>query len=144
MNGLAQAGNYNSGFWVANRSAIPFLRWWTEQTFLFSQMDTENGYMAEQGWLRFVLDFDPKARIFRHPGYNVAYWNICDRKVEKSGDGYLIDGEELKLMHFSGFAGMDDPAKMSVHQDRFILGEGDPRLEIFREYREKVRATEAV
>ena len=47
----------------------------------------------------------PKVRILRHPGYNVATWNVLERPIERTGNPspYQAGGESLAIFHFSGF-----------------------------------------
>jgi hypothetical protein len=133
MADLCFAGNYNSGVVAATPRAIDFLRWWDAQTAAHPRCEPHRHVFSEQGWLRFAPDFDHDAKIYRDPGYNVAYWNVCDRKVLCEDGRWTVDGELLKVFHFSGFD-PSDSAGMSRHQDRHRLAEGDSRLEIFREY----------
>ena len=42
--------------------------------------------------------------IIRDRGFNVATWNICHRKLTKSGDGAILAGDSpLRFYHFTSF-----------------------------------------
>ena len=49
-----------------------------------------------------ALFFDDLA-ILRHPGYNVATWNLYYRRFAKAGTNFEVDGLPLRFFHFSGF-----------------------------------------
>jgi hypothetical protein len=127
-------GNYNTGFLAAAPGALDFVSWWSRQTALYPNVDVHAGNSGEQGWLRYALDFCPTAKVFKHPGYNLAYWNIPDRAVTRSDDGYDVDGAPLRLMHFSGFSPSVDPGAMSCHQERHYLDNGSVEIELFENY----------
>jgi hypothetical protein len=131
---ISLSGNYNTGVWGASKGGLSFIKWWREQTLLFPILRPDWGFVNEQGWLRFVGDFEEKTKIFRHPGYNVAYWNIKQRFVEYNNDSLFIDGEKLCIMHFSGLNRDIDPHTMSVFQDRFFLHDDDIVYKIYKDY----------
>jgi len=142
---LNLAGNYNSGFFAATPAALPFIRWWGNQTAAYPQIDPAKHLYSEQSWLRYALDFDPRARLLRHPGYNVAFWNICDRDVkpiecwDHGGypKDYTVNGDFLRVMHFAGgFKKDTPPERMTPYQDRHVLAPDDPRLQIYKDYQE--------
>jgi hypothetical protein len=135
---IAIAGNYNTGVWAASKEGLNFIKWWRSATAMFPITRPDLGLVAEQGWLRFVNDFEDNAKVFRHPGYNVAYWNIKHRVVEKRNDIWHIDDKKLAIIHFSGLKKDIDPSKMSVFQNRFTLDDQDPVYELYKKYHDLV------
>jgi len=131
---ISFAGNYNTGVWSASEKGLPFLTWWKNQTKKYPVTMPEVGLIAEQGWLRFAPDFNNNVKILRHPGYNVAYWNIKQRFLEKRDNTYYINGEKLCIMHFSGLNKDINPANMSKFQNRFILDSKDIVFELYNFY----------
>lgn len=131
---ISFAGNYNTGVWSASEKSLPFLTWWKNQTAKYPVTRPEIGLIAEQGWLRFAPDFSDNVKILRHPGYNVAYWNIKQRFLQKIHETYYINDEKLCIIHFSGLNKDIDPAYMSKFQNRFVLESGDIVYELYRSY----------
>lgn len=135
---IAIAGNYNTGVWSASKKGLPFIKWWRNETELFPVTRPDIGLVAEQGWLRFANDFDDNTKIFKHPGYNVAYWNIKQRKLEKINNTWIIDDKPLCIIHFSGFKSDTPVSQMSIFQNRFSLSISDPVYELFDSYKKLI------
>lgn len=133
-NTLALAGNYNTGMWAASQEGLDFIKWWKLQTSLYPIMSPGNGFFNEQGWLRFAADFDSNTKIFRHPGYNVAYWNIKQRKLEIKDNIWYIDNKKLTTIHFSGLNKETNPSQMSFYQNRYLLDENDLAYSLYSSY----------
>jgi hypothetical protein len=119
---LVISGTFNAGFFAVSRSeeGSRFLDWWGRQLIVPSNISMQ--WHNDQGWLDFVPVFFPGTLVLRHPGYDVAFWNMIERevrrdaaleggKVEKSESGEVSEwrvrfgGDEypLVLYHFSLF-----------------------------------------
>jgi len=79
------------------------------------------GVFVDQSWMDFAPHyFDAYSLI--ESGYNVAYWNLHERRIEDGG----LSGAEvpqvikkpLRFMHFSGYQ-PSSPRELSKHQIRF-------------------------
>jgi SAM-dependent methyltransferase len=107
---LMRMGQFNAGFLAVGQAGRPFLDWW------WSKLARECHDIAraiphrflDQRWLDAAVGYFPNT-IHRDVGTNVARWNLFQRKLELDGDRYLVNGEPLRLFHFSAF----DPAKPS-------------------------------
>lgn len=97
-------GIFNSGFVALRRSdnAIQFLRWWNKQLERFCYKDLSIGLYFEQRWLELAPSLF-EITILREPGYNVANWNIAQRRLTAVQDssGCLVQGKPLRFFHFS-------------------------------------------
>lgn len=131
---ISLSGNYNTGVWAASQKGLKFIDWWKEQTALFPITRPDAGLVNEQGWLRFAGDFDDNTKIFRHPGYNVAYWNIKQRNLSLKDNTWYIDNKPLAIVHFSGLKKDIDPSQMSVFQNRYWLDENDLAYKLYTSY----------
>ena len=83
-------------------------------------MDIKNGIFVDQSWVDLVPSLFSKTYILRDPGYNVAYWNIAQREIERREVEYLVNGRPLAFFHYSGFD-YTRPDDFSKHQNRFRL-----------------------
>lgn len=131
---ISLSGNYNTGVWAASKDGLNFLRWWKEQTATYPVTRTDLGLVNEQGWLRFAGDFDDNTKIFRHPGYNVAYWNIKQRELSIENNQILINNRPLVIMHFSGFKKELNISQMSIFQNRYWLSPDDIAYKLYNHY----------
>lgn len=121
---ILQSGTYNLGF-VAMRSSPDVQRlldWWMGKLYLDCIVDIPNGLFVDQKWMDLAPGFVPNTVILADPGYNVAYWNLHERRVARNGTSmnWTVDGEPLVFFHFSGYT-PHMPGRLSKHQNRHDL-----------------------
>lgn len=139
---ILQAGTYNLGFVALRRGPVAerLLRWWQARLFDRCVVDIGQGLFVDQKWMDLVPGlFGDTVRIMRHPGWNVAYWNLHGRTVTIEDDGPRANGEPLFFFHFSGI----DPEHLrpvSKHQDRFTLSDLGGAADLYHHYAGRVRA----
>jgi glycosyltransferase involved in cell wall biosynthesis len=133
--GILNAGLYNLGFIALKRSqqAFDFLRWWSYRLTDQCKIDFCNGVFVDQLWVNFVPLFFRNVGILRHTGYNMAYWNLHERKVGKGGR--VNDTDELVFFHYSGYGFGED---ISRHFDRYGFDQRTDILGLFTHYIESV------
>lgn len=101
---VARHGVFNLGFLAIKRgtNSKRFLRWWADRLKEFSYADYFNGLFTDQKWVDQAPAFFD-VFILKHPGYNVAPWNIAKRSLEYASGKYIINKEyPLRFFHFSG------------------------------------------
>lgn len=99
-------GVFNLGFVGVRDCAegVRFLEWWRDRCRAFCWNDWQSGVFTDQKWVNFAPVFFPETRILRSPRFNVAPWNINQRRLEGTfEEGFLVDGEPLGFYHFTGF-----------------------------------------
>jgi hypothetical protein len=105
--GMMRFGSFNLGFYAVNRSeeAQSFLRWWSDRCFRFSYFEAQFGLSTDQKWVSIAPCFFPNLYVSFNMGYNMAFWNVHERVLERSLDGnYVVNGEyPLIFFHFSSF-----------------------------------------
>lgn len=95
-------GPFNGGFFAVTDQpeARAFLEWWGKQ--MAEPTNVSVHWQFDQGWLSFVPVLFPHSLILRHPGYNVAFWNLIEREVRQeaaweSGKVEKSEGGESKV-----------------------------------------------
>jgi hypothetical protein len=97
-------GVFNLGFLALKRcgESERFLDWWTHRLYAFCYADLSEGLFTDQRWVDLAPCFFD-VYIFRHPGYNVAPWNLSKRRVREEDEKFYVGNYPLRFFHFSGF-----------------------------------------
>ena len=118
---IMKSGVYNFGFFALRNDADGrrLAKWWADRCFLHCRVDIAGNLFTDQRWMDLAPVFVARPFILRHPGYNIAYWNLLHREVTKSKTGgFLVNGKPLVFFHFSGIT-PDKPEQFSKHQNRY-------------------------
>jgi glycosyltransferase involved in cell wall biosynthesis len=144
---ILRSGIYNLGF-VAFRNSPrsrEILTWWDEKLRTLCFSDPREGVFTDQKWMDYLPAFEKNVHILRHPGYNVAYWNIHERQVTLHNGQWRVgqsggDLVPLVFYHFSGFH--PDRRDLSKYQDRYEGSlPGDLKI-LLADYAEKLKASD--
>lgn len=80
-----------------------FVDWWAARLRDHCYNDPAHGLFTDQRWLDLAPAFFPTLGIVRYPEYNVARWNLSQRRaLGKAPYDITIDGRKLGFFHFSG------------------------------------------
>lgn len=105
MESIPVTGHLNTDIvkWTSHPDIIKFLEW-QDNTHKNYCIQT-NGIFLDQTWLNCLPFFVDGVKILRHPGYNLAYFNLKERNVTKNkrGNKYLVNEKPLICAQFSGF-----------------------------------------
>jgi hypothetical protein len=128
---VLKVGKFNGGFLGLRRSTVSraFIDWFKArlERFCFDAPNFE-GLHSLSG------DF-PEVQMLRHPGANLAHWNLFEREVvlHPSG-GVSVDGQPLLFTHFSGWS-IEDPEAVSRYSPHYTNPPNIPAWEkIGRDY----------
>jgi hypothetical protein len=132
---ILRSGAFNLGFCAARAETrtIDLMAWWADRCEFDCRVDLANGLFTDQRWMDLSPGFVDSLSVLRHPGLNLAYWNLEGRTLAKTRAGWTVDGEPLDFFHYSGF----DPARpdvLSKHQDRVRVAAGSPLAELLEDY----------
>ena len=102
---IMASGTFNLGFIAVKNSeqSYEFLSWWHEKLIFDCISDIENNLFTDQRWIDFVPSYFDVS-IIRNYGYNVAYWNLHERKLSKIDGVIHANEDQLGFFHFSGFS----------------------------------------
>jgi hypothetical protein len=131
-------GVFNLGFIaVSNTSETNrFLGWWEDRCLAFGYNERWSGLFVDQKWISLVPCFYASVKILKHPGCNIAYWNLHERKLEATGISWVVNGtEELVFFHFSGVE-VDGGVGISKHYDKVDLVSRPDVADLINAYRQ--------
>lgn len=120
-------GTFNLGFVALHRSdeAMRMLKWWEDRCLGLGFNDPAFGVFVDQKWMDLVPAYFDSFQVLRHPGCNVAYWNLHEREVTMRDGQYHVNDHPLVFFHFSGVRAQQ-PSELSRHQTRHQLIPGSP------------------
>jgi glycosyltransferase involved in cell wall biosynthesis len=135
------AGVYNLGFLAVMRrpQLDRFLEWWQSKLEYQCVVDPPRGIFVDQKWMDLTPGLFADVAILRHEGYNVAYWNLGQRRVESGPDGATVNGQPLRFFHFSG-ADPAAPDMVSRHHHTLKLVTTGGLRPLFGQYLQALRA----
>lgn len=139
---VAKSGIYNLGFLALKNTdnSLELVRFW--QTHLFDKCyrDFYRHLYVDQKWMDWTPSIFDKVFILKDCGYNMAYWNLHDRKIHYKNSEFYANNDLLVFFHFSGFK-IDNYENITGRQTRFKLSDFDSDTRIlFEEYNEKVKS----
>lgn len=99
-------GVYNLGFLGVRPTTEGrrFADWWAARCHHFCVADIPAGLFTDQRWIDLAPAFFEGVAILKSPRFNVATWNLTQRRVEGSmAAGFTVEGLPLGFYHFTGF-----------------------------------------
>lgn len=143
---LLKAGSYNLGFIGVKDSSETsrFLNWWEERCLSQGFNEPSMGWFVDQHWIDLVPSYFNNVHILRHPGCNVAYWNLHERDVIVSETGTITMGTVGLPLVFFHFSGIDANSieSLSKHQNRFNLDKRPELRPLFEKYSKELLAND--
>lgn len=135
-------GTYNLGFIAVKRceESWQLLSWWERRCLDLGFSEGRTGLFVDQKWMNLAPGMFEHVKILRHPGCNMAYWNLHERTLTEKAENYIVNGcAQLCFFHFSGIV-LDDPDTLSKNTNRYTLADRSDLSKLFREYRAAVLA----
>jgi len=132
-------GGFNLGFIGLNASenAQEFLRWWQSKLLDKCVTDPQQGYFVDQKFIDLVPSLFDNYYIEKNPGYNVAWWNIHSRSINRENGTWMCNGGPLYFFHFSSYR-LERPDILSRMTTRYQLSDRPDLQPLFSEYRERL------
>jgi len=134
---IIRSGSFNLGFIGLSNSDVSkkFLDWWNHHLMESGYSDVEKGLFTDQKWIDIVPSIFDDVYIIRHPGYNVAYWNLMQRDIRLAENKVTADEKPLYFFHFSGFV-PENLEIISKHQNRLNFNDIPNSKSLFELYRD--------
>lgn len=134
-----QHGIYNLGFAaVANRRDGPrFADWWEQRLLGWCHDSVATGIFVDQKWCDLAPGLFDHLHVLRDPGYNVASWNLSQRRVTITPAGdILVNGQPIRFFHFTKLGPVGDTMTQKYARGNFEV------YELWAWYRRQVRQHE--
>lgn len=135
---LNRYGVYNAGYFELQRKAeaFAFLDWWKKLLEHTGYEKPDEHLFSDQLWLNLVHSFFDDVYINKNPGYNVAIWNLIERRVEEKNGTYYVNNQPLVLFHFSKY-NIEEPDKLVYYNEPYLSFTNFPELKtIYQKYRD--------
>lgn len=116
---IRRCGTYNLGFCAVRmgEEALEILHWWQKKLRRDCVVALHAGIFVDQSWMDLSVTLFDGVVVLRHPGYNVAYWNLAQRVISVVDSELLVNGQPLVFFHYSGM-NPELPQGVSKHQNR--------------------------
>ncbi|HVK20142.1 MAG TPA: FkbM family methyltransferase [Actinokineospora sp.] len=137
---IMASGVFNLGFIGVSAAAEPFLEFWAERLRQDAISSVTEQLFTDQRWVDNVPALFSNT-VISDPGFNVAYWNVYQRPLERGEDGAVTAaGAPLRFVHYSGFR-PEKPWLLSTHfadRPRVLLSEQPLLGELCASYRDQL------
>lgn len=134
------SGMFNLGFIGvrASENTTRFLKWWQGKLADRCVVELVQGYFVDQKYIDLVPFVFEGVHVERHPGYNMAYWNLHSRWLSGESGSWSSNGRPLCFYHFSGFNPVCDDGRISKYLTRYDLSNRSDLVPLFEDYRARV------
>nr|WP_321986238.1 hypothetical protein [uncultured Lichenicoccus sp.] len=136
---MMRAGAYNLGFLAVSRceETVVLLGWWARRLRTQCVNAQAEGLFVDQKFMDLIPSFASNAAISHDTTLNVAYWNLEQRTLDRTAEGWTVDGAPLTFFHFSGF-NPRLPHRLSRHSPRFVGDLPPPLAALTAQYAERL------
>jgi glycosyltransferase involved in cell wall biosynthesis/peptidoglycan/xylan/chitin deacetylase (PgdA/CDA1 family)/2-polyprenyl-3-methyl-5-hydroxy-6-metoxy-1,4-benzoquinol methylase len=138
---LLRAGTFNLGFigLRLNASTAAFLEWWQDRLRRFCIVDIPGGLFVDQLWMNLAPAYLSSLEVTREPIYNVAWWNLAQRRLGVHDGRFTVGGRPLGFYHFSGLD-LRRPGLISKHREDLTLAKRPDVRPLLDHYRTRLEA----
>lgn len=134
---ILRGGVFNLGFiGLSNYSVVKkFLDWWHLRVVKYGYRNDQLGMFYDQVWINYVPAFYDFYSILKHPGYNMAAWNLHERRLSAINDNFVVNNEfPLRFYHFSSYR-FSKPDVICTYLSRYDFNNRPDLKPIFDLYR---------
>jgi hypothetical protein len=123
--GSMNHGIFNLGFvsFKSNNRSKMIASWWADRLAISSRADYGRGLFTDQKWWDLTPVYFPDIGVVKNDGWNMAPWNLSERKLISTMPPTLISGDPLVFFHFSKFPSEDFFEKTRNYSKPILLNE---------------------
>ncbi len=134
-------GIYNLGFLGINgknQTTLKLLDWWEERVIKYGYDRPTQGYFVDQLWMAQAPLFYKDIYVLKTYNYNMAPWNLHERKVESvAGDVVMLnDNSRLCFYHYSKIS--TNEMDVSREYDRYSLRDLPLLKSLYDDYKKQL------
>jgi hypothetical protein len=103
--GVMRHGLYNLGFvsFKNTKNGRDVAAWWADRLNVSSSADYENGLFTDQKWWDLSQIYFQNTLVVKNDGWNMAPWNVSERRLISVDPPRLDSGDDLFFFHFSKY-----------------------------------------
>jgi pterin-4a-carbinolamine dehydratase len=136
-------GMYNLGFIClkSGEHTKHFIQWWMKRLEKHCVIDKPRGLFVDQKWIDIATLFFDGIYILKHPGYNMAWWNLAERTLIELNNSYYVNSQEYPLVffHFSGYKPGSPAFTGRVATEAYSFNRHPELKNIFEDYAVKLK-----
>ncbi|MBK9282903.1 MAG: hypothetical protein IPM51_01135 [Sphingobacteriaceae bacterium] len=138
--GALNTGIFNLGFVALNynQNSKKLIEWWKHHMINHGHSNSLIGEFYDQKIMNLLPIYSDKVLILKDPGYNVAGWNIHERKISSLDGVYFVNDSPLAFYHFSGLEQNDEKNLVSKY-NTLKLNDYPDIIDIRKQYLNSVR-----
>lgn len=139
-----RGGVFNLGFIALShyKKVKEFLDWWGERVIKYGFADFSRNMFYDQLWINYVPTFYDNYFILKHPGYNMANWNLHERELFVKEKQYVVNNEyPLRFFHFSSYK-YNKPEQICSYLTRFDFNNRPDLIPLFKDYHTRLLANQ--
>lgn len=139
-----RGGVFNLGFIaLSNYKQVSFfLDWWHDRVIKYGFADFSRSMFYDQLWLNYLPVLFDNYHILKHPGYNMANWNLHERVLDSKDSAWFVNKYyPLRFFHFSGYK-LTQPEILCNYNTRFDFNNRSDVKPVFDKYYQDVIATQ--
>lgn len=138
-----RGGVFNLGFIALTHynQIADFISWWHDRVVKYGFCDFSKSMFYDQLWINYVPAMRDDYHILKHPGYNMANWNLHERILSQNKQEQFVvnDTYELRFFHFSGYS-YNNPNCIASYLTRFDFNARPDLRLLFQSYQNKLLA----
>ncbi len=118
------------------------IQWWKERLTTHCKLDKCRGIFVDQKWMDLAPLFFMGIVSVKHPGWNMAWWNLSERKLGKNDQGFYVNDSKIPLVffHFSGFKPCAITMTERIQSEEFDMESEGALKELFDSYEKQLLA----
>lgn len=136
-----RGGVFNLGFIALSRyeKVKDFLTWWHNRVIKYGFANFALNMFYDQLWINYVPVFYDNYAILKHPGYNMANWNLHERQITIEEDKFMVNEKyPLRFFHFSSYK-YNKPDVICSYQTRYNFSQRSDLVQLFTLYNNLLR-----